>query len=88
MTTERKAICLYCKTERLTSEKKSLAFFEDQSDKAKVSQDTCGNCRYAEMAHTDEIRNRKHNAGRICNNFVPRGGLEHDYYYCGCRGWD
>jgi hypothetical protein len=24
----------------------------------------------------------------VCKNFEPRGGQEHDHYYCGCLGWD
>lgn len=80
----RMARCAYCKTERLSSERDQLPFFEDKSDES----DTCLHCHYFESAHEKKKAGAPGLTDRICDNFEPHGAWAWDMYYCGCRGWD
>jgi hypothetical protein len=90
MTTEVRPIkCSYCKATPPAGRGPSeVAFFEDRGPDSRYATDTCGNCRYAEAAHADEVRTRPHLAGRVCVEFTPAGPAEYDLFYCGCHGWD
>lgn len=58
-----------------------LAFFEFRGEGSPAaSRCTCG---YGRQAHARE------RVARSCpTGYEPRGALETDSYYCGCRGWD
>lgn len=62
-----------------------LPFFEYCGPGSRESLNIC-TCGYAFVAHTPEVMER--NKALKCNNFTPRGPLEFDRQYCGCRGWD
>ncbi len=82
---ERMARCGSCLNERPSSERASLAFFEDRS--AGKTDHECTLCGYHDTAHTPEVMAR--NKALKCTNFTSRKeGREYDLYYCGCRGWD
>lgn len=61
-----------------------LAFFEFRGEGSRTALDTCRNCSYAKVAHTDPRPNNKF----ICAEFVPSGAWRYDSFYCGHAGWD
>lgn len=63
-----------------------IAFFEYRGEGSRSATTTCKNCRYAEVAHTDEARRK--NPRLLCTTFEPHGAFEFDSFYCGCRGFD
>ena len=70
------------------SDSRKLAFFESGLLRALSS---CSVCNYAAIAHTDEVRARPHTRNTKLgdgHDFQPKDDPGHDYYYCGCRGWD
>lgn len=68
----------------------NLPFFEYRGDGSKMATDSCKNCGYSEVAHTQEPTRTQQNVvlNGKCPGFEPRGAWEYDSYYCGCRGWD
>ncbi len=62
-----------------------LPFFEYCGPGSPTATNIC-KCGYAAVAHTPEVMAR--NKGLKCTNFEPRGPLQFDRQYCGCRGWD
>jgi hypothetical protein len=83
----RTAVCEYCRAERPSSEP-FLAFFEYRGE-GTPSASQCGNCGYAKVAHEGDGKRRANvlQDGR-CPEYVPRGDVGTDTFYCGCRGWD
>lgn len=79
--------CASCKTERPSSERDRLPFFEDRSA---APADTCAVCRYKKCAHEyDKTRVRPEPPVQCRHEFMPMvEGFAVDTYYCGCRGWD
>lgn len=72
-----------CTCGQLQPSSPSLAFFEFRGDGSPMARDSCGNCGFFEVAHT-----RADKRATVCDNFVPRGAMEFDAYYCGHAGWD
>lgn len=72
-----------CFCGRIVPSSEKLPFFESRDEGTRMATDTCKNCRYAEVAHRGETRNKK-----VCENFEPMGAWQYDTFYCGCRGWD
>lgn len=65
-----------------------MAFFEYRGP---GNGKTCDHCHYAPVAHTDEVRARRHLRNtklRDGHEFTDEAGQEYDTYYDGCRGWD
>ncbi len=67
------------------SDPKALAFFEYCGPGSREATDIC-KCGYSVVAHVPEVMAR--NKGLKCINFVARGPLEFDRWYCGHSGWD
>lgn len=90
----REARCTCGASRPSTSE--HLAFFEYRGEGSKRAIETCRHCRYAEIAHTQEIVRGPSNSILVhnvveegkCPGFEPHGPFDHDTFYCGCRGWD
>lgn len=80
----RVALCVYCKAEAPST---SFLPFWQSAESRVAGQCVCG---YAEVAHTEEVRNRPHlrNTMSDGHQFTQRPVEGHDSYYCGCRGWD
>ena len=86
--TNRKAKCADCT--KVVDSNESLAFFEFQGEGSRRASDYCGNCGMAKTAHISKNAGTIHHsvASSVCDEFEPRGAMEFDNYYCGCRGWD
>jgi hypothetical protein len=94
----RTARCYFCQTEVNSSQ--SLPFFEYRGEGSRPAAENCKHCGYFECAHDPaHLETLVHNRdgsrrptvvedGRCPGGFEPRGGVELDSYYCGCRGWD
>jgi hypothetical protein len=84
--TGRWAKCSCGRTEPSTED---LAFRQTAAQRA---HDRCAQCGYAEVAHTPEVRARKHLVWKMGDGheFVATdpSTFEFDTFYCGCRGWD
>ena len=67
-----------------------LAFFEYRGEGSEIARKGCAHCGYFEVAHTQpQTRTQQNVVERgICPGFEPRGAMEYDSFYCGCRGWD
>jgi hypothetical protein len=82
----RTAHCAYgCGSEKPSDY--DLPFFEYRGEGSYEALEGCKNCGFFRLAHEANLA-RKHPWEGICTNFEPRGGQEHDHYYCGCLGWD
>jgi hypothetical protein len=67
-----------------------LAFFEFRGEGSREAINSCKNCGYYEIAHTQESSRTQRNVVERgqCPGFEMRGAWEYDSFYCGCRGWD
>ena len=68
----------------------NLAFFEYRGEGSRVAQVRCGTCAYHDVAH-ERAKNdptATHLKRILDHEFHPIGALDHDIFYCGCRGWD
>lgn len=83
--TGRVASC-YCHKEKPSSY--DLAFFKFRGHGSEDAIHACKNCRYQDVAHTDEVRAKHGPLGPICGKFEPNGAFPQDEFYCGCDGWD
>jgi hypothetical protein len=81
--TGRKARC-YCGNERDSS--LDLAFFEFLGPGSDIVH-TCNTCGKFDFVHWP-INPSTGRAGETDHKFIPKHPLDHDRYYCGCRGWD
>lgn len=84
----REARCPHCM--KTVPSDPELFLFEYRGEGSKFATESCGNCGYNLIAHTQEPDSGRGNVvkdGR-CSGFVPRGPHEFDTHYCGCRGWD
>ena len=81
----RVARCSYCKKE--VQSDTSLAFFQFQGEGSERATKQCAQCGYYKIAH-GAINSLTGNAGITSHEFVPKGDVGHDDFYCGCRGWD
>jgi len=79
-----------CGCGRIEPSSAKLPFFEFRGEGSRMATDSCRNCGYSLVAHTQEqTRTQKNVVERgECPGFEPRGAWEHDSFYCGCRGWD
>jgi hypothetical protein len=78
-----------CQCGNTATSSKGLAFFEYLGDGSREASDKCRNCGYGYITHL-EVNTSTGRAGHkfgVCE-FVPKGDVGHDRYYCGCRGWD
>lgn len=68
----------------------SLAFFEFRGEGSRQAIESCKNCGYSLVAHTQEDgRTQKNVIVRgECPGFEARGAWEYDGFYCGHAGWD
>jgi hypothetical protein len=83
----RTAIC--CNERSKVPSTLDLAFFKYRGEGSRQATETCANCGYYCTAHELKQKNPPIRINKnICDNFQPRGALEFDRYYCGCRGWD
>lgn len=73
----RKSKCTYCKT--VVDSSYALPFFEYRGEGSYLAMHSCKHCWFFDTAH-----GRYHK----CKNFEPKGGVEFDNHYDGCRGWD
>ncbi|MHA2068878.1 MAG: hypothetical protein ACXABY_31330 [Candidatus Thorarchaeota archaeon] len=78
--TGRRSRCTYCKS--IVDSSYALPFFEHRGEGSYQALHACKDCGYYDVAHG----NKDHKT--ICANFAPRGGMEFDNHYDGCRGWD
>ena len=79
-----------CGCGRTEPSSESLAFFEYRGEGSRVAAERCGICAYAPIAH-ERAKNdptARHLNYARGHEFEPIGALEHDIFYCGCRGWD
>lgn len=75
---KREAIC-GCGRREPSINFEKLAFFEFCGEGSEKAKKIC-KCNYHENAHINK---------RVeCTQFEPKGALEFDQYYCGCRGWE
>lgn len=79
-----------CQCGRTEPSSEKLAFFDYRGEGSQVARERCGTCSYHEVAHKrakndPTATHLRHIAG---HDFHPIGALEHDIFYCGCRGWD
>lgn len=67
-----------------------LAFFEYRGEGSTAATSTCKVCRYHELAHERAANDpdATHLRHILGHDFEPRGGVDVDIFYCGCRGWD
>jgi hypothetical protein len=88
--TGRMARCSCGKTVPSDASEYRLAFFEYRGPGSRQAVDSCKNCGYSKVAHTQEPTRTQQNVvfNGKCSGFEPRGAMEFDTYYCGCRGWD
>lgn len=96
--TDRVAVCSTCgKCEKPSTW--DLAFFEFQGPGSRYATKRCKNCPYTKESHKYGDRYATHMDGKLgdynphtCKargkSFEPRGPLDEDKYYCGCRGWN
>ncbi len=88
----RTAHCPYCYGETPSSE--GLAFFEYTGPGSREAEHSCKHCRYFDTAHDPEhvhrfTRNARTVVERgLCEGFEAAGALDHDRFYCGCRGYN
>lgn len=77
-----------CGKERPSSERETLAFFEDRSPG--TCDETCAICRYHKVAHERQPTRVNPEVPKQCQHeFVPMTeGYPTDTFYCGHRGWD
>lgn len=78
-----------CQCGNTATSSKGLAFFEYLGEGSREATDKCRNCGYGFVCHL-EINTSTGRAGhkfQVCD-FVPKGDVGYDRYYCGCRGWD
>lgn len=79
---------------------RNLAFFEFRGEGSREASETCGVCGFHEIAHdptaehmarieggATRYENLMKRVGGI-HDFTPKGGVDTDRFYCGCRGWD
>ncbi len=68
----------------------SLAFFEFRGEGSRQAIESCKNCGYSLVAHTQEqTRTQKNVVLRgECPGFEAKGAWEYDGFYCGHGGWD
>ncbi len=79
--TSRTSLCAYCREEAPSS--KDLPFFEFRGEGSSEATDIC-QCRYHRIAHGKPPKP----GVKVCGEFSPRGAVDYDRHYCGCRGWD
>jgi hypothetical protein len=88
----RTAMCPHCKSTRpsidVLDKQSVMAFFEYRGP---GNGHSCDHCSYAPVAHTPEVRGRRHLLTTKLadgHEYSDELGKEFDFYYDGCRGWD
>lgn len=81
------ARCYMCKQEQPSSLGLTgkLAFYEYMGGGSRIAIETC-RCGLYMHVHNDELWAKRPDL--TSHEPTPRGALEFDTFYCGCRGWD